>query len=151
LQKAKNEYAQAQTNYEEALQVYRELAQENPRTYLPDVAMSLNNLAILQKAKNEYAQAQTNYEEALQVYRELAQENPRTYLPDVAMTLINLSIFYLQSKPDPEKSVAMALEALDCLQDFTQIPSLNDYAKIAHQVLAANGVDATGTPLPAKT
>ncbi|MEM6254719.1 MAG: tetratricopeptide repeat protein, partial [Cyanobacteria bacterium P01_D01_bin.156] len=64
---------QAKPLYEEALHIRRELAQENPRTYLPYVATSLNNLAILQKAKNEYAQAQTNYEEALQVYRELAQ------------------------------------------------------------------------------
>ncbi|MEO0352402.1 MAG: hypothetical protein AAF282_20365, partial [Cyanobacteria bacterium P01_A01_bin.15] len=100
--------------------------------------------------QNEYGAAQVKYEEALQIRRKLAEENPRTYLPAVAMTLINLSIFYLQSKPDSQKSVAMALEALGCLQDFQKIPSLNNYAKIAYQVLEANGVDQAGNPLPAK-
>ncbi|MEO1180333.1 MAG: hypothetical protein AAFX51_05630, partial [Cyanobacteria bacterium J06636_28] len=60
--------------------------------------------------------------------------------------LINLSIFYLQAKPDPKKSVAMALEALELLQDFKQIPSLNNYAEIAHQVLEANGVSDNCLP-----
>jgi len=77
--------------YEEALQIYRELAKENPRTYLPDVAMTLNNLAILHSNQNEYGDALEKYEEALQIYRELAKENPRTYLPYVATTLNNLA------------------------------------------------------------
>ncbi|MEO0396187.1 MAG: tetratricopeptide repeat protein, partial [Cyanobacteria bacterium P01_A01_bin.137] len=149
LQKAKNEYGAAEANYTEALTVYRTLAEENPRTYLPNVAMTLNNLAVLQSEKNEYGAAEANYTEALQLRRTLAEENPRTYLPNVATTLINLSIFYLQAKPDSQKSVAMALDALHCLKDFQQIPNLNNYSKIAHQVLEANGVDENGTPLPA--
>ncbi|MGD1854323.1 MAG: hypothetical protein ACFB2W_08730 [Leptolyngbyaceae cyanobacterium] len=145
-----NCFDQAKLLYEEALQLDRELAQENPRTYLPYVANTLNNLAVLQKAKNEYGAAQTNYEEALQVYRELAQENPRTYLPDVAMTLINLSIFYLESKPSKDKSVSMAREVLTIAQEFPHIPIVNRYSKTAHQVLEANGVDDKGNPLSAE-
>jgi tetratricopeptide (TPR) repeat protein len=38
---------EALEKYQEALKIYRELAKENPRTYLPDVAMTLNNLANL--------------------------------------------------------------------------------------------------------
>ena len=38
----------------EALKIRRRLAEVNPQTYLPDVAMILNNLASLQSAKNEY-------------------------------------------------------------------------------------------------
>ncbi|MFG6103082.1 tetratricopeptide repeat protein [Leptothoe sp. EHU-05/26/07-4] len=150
LQSGQNEYEAAKGNYEEALQVYSGLAQENLCTYLPKVAMTLNNLAILQSGQNEYEAAQANYEEALQLRRDLAEKNPRTYLPYVATTLINLSIFYLQSKPDSQKSVALALEALNCLQDFQQIPSLNNYAQIAYQVLEANDVDKTGKPLSTK-
>jgi len=86
-----NQYIKAQPLYEEALQIYRKLAEENPRTYLPYVATTLNNLANLQKAKNEFGDALEKYEEALQIYRKLAEENPRTYLPDVAMTLNNLA------------------------------------------------------------
>jgi hypothetical protein len=37
------------------LQIRRELAVENPCSFLPDVAMTLNNLAVLHKNKNEMA------------------------------------------------------------------------------------------------
>jgi len=35
-----------------ALKFYRELAQKNPDVYLPDVAMTLNNLGILDRVQN---------------------------------------------------------------------------------------------------
>ena len=42
-----NKFRQAEKKYNEALKIHRELAKENPRTYLPDVAGTLNNLAVL--------------------------------------------------------------------------------------------------------
>ncbi|NEQ33858.1 MAG: tetratricopeptide repeat protein, partial [Leptolyngbya sp. SIO4C5] len=141
LQKAQNELARAEENYQQVLKTYRALAEENPRTYLPYVVGTLNNLAILQKAQNELARAEENYQQALQICRALAEENPRTYLPDVAMTLINLSIFYLQAKPDKEKSVSLAVEVLEIFQDFQQIHMMQRYAATALQVLQANGVE----------
>jgi len=36
----------AESLYKEALEIYRNLAEENPRVYLPDVAMTLNNLSL---------------------------------------------------------------------------------------------------------
>ncbi len=72
LQQSKNDYADALAGYQEALQIYRELAKDNPQTYLPYVAQTLNNLAGLQKAKNEFAQALANYQESLQIRRNLA-------------------------------------------------------------------------------
>jgi hypothetical protein len=55
--------------------------------------------------------------------------------------LINLSIFYLQAMPDQEKSIDMATEALEILQDFAGVPYLERYAATAIQVLQANGVE----------
>jgi hypothetical protein len=52
------------------------------------------------------------------------EENPGTYLPSMAMTLINLSIFYLQATPNQEKSIGMATEALEILQNFADVPYL---------------------------
>ena len=78
------------------------------------------------------------------IRRTLAAENPRTYLPDVAMTLLNLSIFYLQAVPNPEKSIAMAMEVLEIFQDFQAVPTVERYVAKARQVLEANGVDLRG-------
>ena len=86
------QFIEALPLYEEVLRVYRELAQTNPQTYLPDVAKTLNNLGVLLKNINELPLAREAYEESLQIYRELAQINPKAYLPNVAMTLNNIGI-----------------------------------------------------------
>jgi tetratricopeptide (TPR) repeat protein len=91
LHQNKNEIVIAEQEYQEALQIRRELAVENPRPFLPKVAMTLNNLAILHSDKNERLIAEQEYQEALQIRRELAVENPRSFLPDVAVTLNNLA------------------------------------------------------------
>jgi tetratricopeptide (TPR) repeat protein len=70
------------------------LAGENAQAYLPDVAMTLNNLAILYSATQRLGEAEAAYDEALRIRRELAGENAQAYLPDVAMTLNNLAFLY---------------------------------------------------------
>ena len=40
-----NDLKQAQAYFEEALEIYRELAKQNPEAYKPYVAMSLNNVS----------------------------------------------------------------------------------------------------------
>jgi tetratricopeptide (TPR) repeat protein/tetrahydromethanopterin S-methyltransferase subunit G len=106
-----NCFDQAQPLYHELLESSRGLAAENPRTYLPDVAMTLNNLANLQSDQNDFERALASYEEALQIRRGLAAENPRTYLPYVATTLNNLAV--LQSdQNDFERALASYEEAL---------------------------------------
>ena len=44
---------EARKEYEEALKIYRELAQKEPNIYLPYVAATLNNLGILARAQNQ--------------------------------------------------------------------------------------------------
>ena len=55
--------------YEEALKIYRELADQNPETYLSYVAKTLNNLGMLDRNQSQIA-------EAVRTYRELAQRDP---------------------------------------------------------------------------
>jgi hypothetical protein len=43
---AKNEFAEAEAEYTEALEIRRKLADVNPSAYLPDVATTLINVAI---------------------------------------------------------------------------------------------------------
>jgi tetratricopeptide (TPR) repeat protein len=136
LHSAKNEFDSAESAYSEALNIYRELAKVNPQTYLPKVAMTLNNLAVLHSAKNEFDPAESAYSEALNIRREFVKVNPQTYLPKVAMTLINLGIFYIQAKPDKAQSVSLTVEALQILAPFLEkAPYTQRYADTAVQVL----------------
>jgi len=77
--------------YEVALEKYHQLAGKNPAAYLPNVANTLNNLAILQADKNDHAAAEAAYKEAFAILRQLAAKNPDAYLPGVAIALNNLA------------------------------------------------------------
>jgi tetratricopeptide (TPR) repeat protein len=81
-----NHYDKATTGYTQCLGLARRNRDND------EIAMTLNNLAILDQAQNRQEAARKEFEEALKIRRELAQKNPDTYLPDVALTLNNLAI-----------------------------------------------------------
>ncbi|MEU4510926.1 hypothetical protein AB0G05_15660, partial [Nonomuraea wenchangensis] len=84
--------AQALETIQEAVTIRRTLAQTNPAAFLPDLAMSLNNLSIQQSEAGDRAQALETIQEAVTICSALAQTNPAAFLPDLAMSLNNLSI-----------------------------------------------------------
>ena len=114
-----NDFEKARRHYEEVLQALRELAQQNPETYLPKVATSLNNLGVLLSDTNDLKKAQDYYEEALQIRRELAQQNPEAYLPKVAASLNNLGVL-LHNTNDLKKAQDYQEEALQILRKLAQ-------------------------------
>ena len=134
-QQRNNDYSEAETSYNKALKIHRQLAKENPKAYLPDVAMTLNNLAILHRNINEYPKALEEYEEALKIHRQLAKENPKAYLPDVAMTLNNLSMFYQDYISDNELSLKYANEAIEVLGRCSDTPFVKEEIEKAKQVI----------------
>jgi CHAT domain-containing protein len=78
--------------YEEALAIYRQLAQQQPEEYEPYLAATLNGLGTALRGLRRWEAAVEAYEEALAIYRQLAQQQPQVYEPDVAGTLTNLGI-----------------------------------------------------------
>ena len=97
-----NRFRLSEPLYVEALVIYRKLAEGNPAAYLPDVASTLNNLAILHMDTNRHKEAEAEYGEALGIRRKLAEENPAAYLPDVATTLNNLAILHMDTNRHKE-------------------------------------------------
>ncbi|HSK70484.1 MAG TPA: tetratricopeptide repeat protein, partial [Pyrinomonadaceae bacterium] len=70
-----SEHEDALKEYKKALEIYRNLAVNNPLTYLPDVATTLNNLGNLHRNTKEYEVAQNEYKEALEIFNKLAVKN----------------------------------------------------------------------------
>ncbi len=97
---------QAEAAYNEALSLYRQLADQNPNAFLPNVAMTLNNLGLYFSANQKMPQAQAAYTEALSLYRQLADQNPNAFLPSVATTLNNLGIYYRDNQKMPQAQAA---------------------------------------------
>jgi hypothetical protein len=87
-------YAQAQPIYERVLNTYRQLAEQNSVAYLPDVAATLHNLALLYSHTQRLSDSEQALQEALTTYRQLAEKNPPAYLRYVATTLNDLAILY---------------------------------------------------------
>ena len=107
-----NQFSEASLLYQIALSIFQNLAEENLKAYLPNIADTLNNLAILHANINDYPKAEKEYNEALEIYRQLAQENPKAYLLYVAGTLNNLAILHanINDYPKAEKEYNEALE-----------------------------------------
>ncbi|HYK03876.1 MAG TPA: hypothetical protein VE974_19125 [Thermoanaerobaculia bacterium] len=77
----------------QALPIYRQLAETEPETYLPDLAASLNTLANQLSAQGDVAsdtEALACARESVQIRRQLA-ETLSEYLPDLARSLSNLA------------------------------------------------------------
>jgi len=89
-EKDQNHLDLARQHYEETLKVRRDLVQNNPEGYLPELAMTLNDLGNLDGLQNQAEEARQRYEESLRVYRQLAEQEPDKFLPYVAGTLNNL-------------------------------------------------------------
>ena len=75
---------------EEAVDIRRKLANKNPDAFLPDLAMSLNNLGAILSELGKREEALVATEEAVEKYRQLAKKNPDAFLPDLAASLNNL-------------------------------------------------------------
>jgi tetratricopeptide (TPR) repeat protein len=66
--------------------------ERNPGVFLPDLAMSLNNLATLQSEAGHREEALGTAAEAASLYRELVERNRDTFLPNLAASLNTLAI-----------------------------------------------------------
>ena len=122
-----NDFVHAKKFYSRALDSYRNLAKDNPKAYEPDLATTLNNLAVIYKNTQHLRESETLYLEALAIYRRLAIVKPKykspypsrnksknkskDYESDVAKTLNNLALLYSNTQRFSE-SESMYLEVL---------------------------------------
>jgi protein O-mannosyl-transferase len=83
--------AEARSQYEQALSLYRQLMQRYPETYLPDLAATLSNLGDVARLQNQPEEARRRYEESVQDYRMLVQQNPSPHLTNMVTSLSNLA------------------------------------------------------------
>ena len=95
---------------QEAVTIRRNLAEHNPAAYTPDLAASLNNLAIYLDNNGQRREALTTAQEAVTIRRNLAEHNPSAYTPDLAGSLNTLAI-YLDNNGQRREALTTAQEA----------------------------------------
>jgi tetratricopeptide (TPR) repeat protein len=103
---AQNDYGDAETILKAILDRGRQLAKSNPAAYQPDVARTLNNLALLYNRTQRLKEAEAAFQDALDLFRELSKSNSAAYQPDAAATLNNLANLYRQTQRLKEAEAA---------------------------------------------
>ncbi|MFC8380839.1 tetratricopeptide repeat protein [Nocardia sp. NPDC057272] len=77
---------------EEAVRIYRVLAEHHPDAYLPALATSLNNVSVDLGKLGRREDGLAASAEAVKIRRVLAERHPDAYLPELAMSLNNISV-----------------------------------------------------------
>ncbi|CAF0693564.1 tetratricopeptide repeat protein [Candidatus Methylacidithermus pantelleriae] len=84
------DHLRALEHQQKAVNLHRELAEENPQAFLPSLATSLNNLGTYLSALGQREEALAATQEAVDLYRKLAAQNPQAFLCHLASSLTNL-------------------------------------------------------------
>jgi hypothetical protein len=104
---------------QEAVDIYRRLAQTRPDAFLPDLASSLNGLGIRLVNLGRREEALAASQEAVDIRRHLVQTRPDAFLPDLALSLNNLGNG-LADLGRREEALAASQEAVDICRRLAQ-------------------------------
>ena len=96
---------------QEATDYYRSLAKPGPSAYDPDLAMSLNNLALRLAENGQRDKALEAAQEATDRYHDLARKDPEVYDPNYATSLNNLAK-YLAEDGQRDEALTTARKAV---------------------------------------
>ncbi len=130
------QYSAARTSYEEARDIYRQLAAKEPDAYLPNVASALNDLGNLLSDMRDFPAARGACEEARDIYRQLAAKEPDAYLPNVASALNNLGNLLRGVRNFPE-----AREAYEEAKDiYRQLAAKESAAYLPNVAITLNNL-----------
>ena len=108
---------EAEQAYAEALATYRKLAEANPDAYLPNVAMTLNNLAIPCFSGGRIQEAERHAFEAGEILDPLWRVNPELHGNQMAKILWMRALVSEASKGPAVETCAFARRALAAAYD----------------------------------
>jgi tetratricopeptide (TPR) repeat protein len=118
---------------EEAVTLYRRLAEANPTAFVPALAQALNHLGIAQQARRRFSEALACFQESSEIYRALATERPQEHqgLLAVSMSLLSGTLVDLGRHTE---TLAAARECVNLLRGLpnghkpSQASALNSLA-----------------------
>jgi tetratricopeptide (TPR) repeat protein len=111
--------AEALEATQEAVEILRQLAQQNPDALRPELARSLHNLGVRLSALGRRAEALQATQEAVEILRQLAQQNPNAFLPELARSL-NRQGFALSELGRRAEALQAAQESVEILRQLAQ-------------------------------
>ncbi|MFJ1610436.1 tetratricopeptide repeat protein [Streptomyces sp. NPDC088253] len=119
---------QALASGQQAVAIWRSLADSDPAAHEPDLARSLSNLGLHLAAVGRWDEALATEQEAVSIRRSLAQTDPAAHEPDLGQSLINFGR-HLADTGRPQ-------EALDATEQAVEL-----YERLARADLPAHEAD----------
>lgn len=102
-----------------SIEIYKEKAKVNPQTFLPFVAKTSNNIAVLYRENNNIKKSLHFYNFALELYTQLTRCNSGDFLPEIASCFNNLA--NLHSDIDEfDKAIVQHKKALEIRRELVQ-------------------------------
>src|SRR5438270_8030402 len=108
---------EAEAAYQEALATYRALAQANPEAYLPNVAMTLNNLAVLYSETQRMKEAEEFCSEAEKALNPLWARNPVVHGDQMGRILATSALLCERRDQPNENACVLAQRAFEAAYD----------------------------------
>lgn len=133
-----NDYDQAIPLFEEALSIFRKIAEANDSTFLPVVAILLNDLGDIYRLRNQLDLAEKLLKEALEIKEHLMQLGSRESIDFINSTLNNLGFVYL-AKRDFHSAESIYQDALASAYAHTDANSTDQSWSGLAQILANKG------------
>jgi tetratricopeptide (TPR) repeat protein len=121
---------------QEAVAIYRRVAETRPDTFLPDLAGNLNNLGNRLSDLGRREEALAASQESVAIRRRLAETRPDAFLPDLAGNLSNLGL-RLSDLGRREEALAASQEAVAIIRRLAEIRPdafLPDLARSLHNL-----------------
>ncbi len=110
-------YDAALASTEDAVDLYRKLAERHPDAFLSELAASCDNLGILQSELGHPDAGMAFSQEAADIRRNLVAQRPDAFLRDFAVSLNNLAAHLLDLNRHHE-ALPVAQEALDAIWPY---------------------------------
>ncbi|HLH68398.1 MAG TPA: tetratricopeptide repeat protein [Candidatus Dormibacteraeota bacterium] len=104
---------------QEAVRLYRPLAEQRPEALRPDLAGFLNNLSIRLSELGQREEALQASQEAVELYRPLVERRPDAFRPHLARFLNNLSL-RLAELGRPEEALQAIQEAVELRRSLAE-------------------------------
>jgi len=104
---------------EEAVVVYRALAERRPSAFFPNLVKSLSNRGAMLSALGRREEALQSVKEVVKAYRKLAEQDPDTFLPGLAASLINFGKI-LSELGHREEALRSAKEAVKAYRKLAE-------------------------------
>ena len=105
---------------QEAVDIYRRLAELRPDAFLPNLATSLNNTGAMLSNLGRREDALAASQEAVDIYRRLAELRPDAFLPNLATSLNNTGAM-LSNLGRREDALAASQEAVDIYRRLAEL------------------------------